>query len=189
MKILVVGATGKIGVALTEAFEARHEVLRASPTRSALTVDLVDSESIRRLYARVGRVDAVVRATGPAAFGPLLALTDADFAFSLSNKLMGQVNLVRFGVEGVADGGSFTPIGGILSRHPFPGGAALSLVNAGLESFVRAAALEFPRGIRINVVSPGPFRETIPAGVVQAYIQAVEGHITGQVLDVATNAG
>lgn len=40
MKILVVGATGKIGTALTEAFEARHEVLRASHTRSAFTVDL-----------------------------------------------------------------------------------------------------------------------------------------------------
>ena len=78
MKILLVGATGKIGAALTEAFEARHEVLRASHTRSALTVDLADSESIRRLYAKVGRVDAVVCAVGPAAFGPLLALTDTD---------------------------------------------------------------------------------------------------------------
>ena len=62
-------------------------------------------------------------------------------------------------------------------------------MNAGLEGFVRAAALELPRGIRINVVSPGPFRETIPAGVVQAYIQAVEGRISGQVLDVAANPG
>ena len=185
----MVGATGKIGAALTEAFETQHEVVRASHTRSALTVDLADSESIRRLYAKVGRVDAVVCATGPAAFGPLLALTDTDFAFSLSNKLMGQVNLVRFGVEGVADGGSFTLISGAQSRHPMPGGAAISLVNAGLEGFVRAAALELPRGVRINVVSPSPFREMIPAGVVQAYIQAVEGHITGQVLDVAANAG
>lgn len=114
MKILVVGATGKIGAAVTEAFEARHEVLRASHTRSALTVNLADPESIRQLYAKVGRLDAVVCAVGPAAYGPLLALTDADFAFSLSNKLMGQVNLVRFGVEAVADGGSFTLITGIL---------------------------------------------------------------------------
>jgi len=189
MKILVVGAIGKIGAALTEAFEARHEVLRASPTRSALKVDLGDPESIKRLYAKVGRVDAVVCAAGQAAFGPLLALTDADFALSLSNKLMGQVNLVRFGVEGVADGGSFTLISGMLSRRPMPGGAAISLANAGLEGFVRAAALELPRGVRINVVAPSPVREPLPAAVAQTYIQAVEGRITGQVLDVAANSG
>src|SRR5205085_4120696 len=108
MKILVVGATGTIGAAVAQALEARHEILRAGRARSALLVDLADPESIRRLYARVGQVDAVVCAAGQATFRPLLALTDADFALGLSNKLMGQVNLVRLGVEGVATGGSFT---------------------------------------------------------------------------------
>jgi nucleoside-diphosphate-sugar epimerase len=97
MKILLVGATGTIGTAVTQALEARHEVLCASHTRAALTVDIADPESIRRLYARVGRVDAVVSAAGQYAFRPLLALTDADFALGLTNKLMGQVNLVRLG--------------------------------------------------------------------------------------------
>ncbi len=189
MRILVVGATGKVGAAVTEALEARHEVLRASLTRSALTVNLADPGSIRRLYAEVGRVDAVVCAAGQAAFGPFLALSDAEFALGLSNKLMGQVNLVRFGVEVVADDGSFTLTTGLLSRHPTPGGAAISMVNAGLEGFVRAAASELPRGIRINAVAPGPVREPIPAVVGQTYIQAVEDRITGQVLDIAANAG
>jgi len=44
-------------------------------------------------------VDAVVSIAGQAAFRPLPALTDADFALGLNNKLMGQVNLVRFGIE------------------------------------------------------------------------------------------
>lgn len=155
MKILVIGATGTTGTAVAQAPEARHEVLCASHVRSALTVDLADPESIRRLYAKVGRVDAVVSAAGQAAFRPLLALSDADFVLSLTNKLMGQVNLVRFGVEVLTDGGSFTLTTGILSRQPTPGGAAISLVNAGLEGFVRAAALELPRGLRINAVAPG----------------------------------
>jgi nucleoside-diphosphate-sugar epimerase len=99
MKILVIGATGTIGAAVVHVLEARHEVLSASHTRSALTVDLVAPDSIRHLYAKVGRIDAVVSTAGEAAFRPLLALTDADFAVSLTNKLMGQVNLVRFGVE------------------------------------------------------------------------------------------
>jgi NAD(P)-dependent dehydrogenase (short-subunit alcohol dehydrogenase family) len=201
MKILVIGATGTIGAAVAQALEARHEVLRASHARSVFMIDLADSESIRRLYAKVGRVDAVVSAAGQAAFRPLLDLSDADFALGLTNKLMGQVNLVRFGVDVLADGGSFTITTGILSRQPMPGGAAISLVNAGLEGFVRAAALDLPRGLRINAVAPGWVRETliamkmdpspgVPAAkVAQTYVKAVEGTMTGQVLDAVAGAG
>ncbi|MFI5166844.1 MAG: short chain dehydrogenase [Thermoanaerobaculales bacterium] len=196
MKILIVGATGTIGAAVSQALEAQHEVLRASHSRSAFAVDLADRSSIRRLFARIGPLDAVVCAAGQAAFRPLLALSDADFALGLTNKLMGQVNLVRLGVETLADGGSFTLTSGILSRQPMPGGAAISLVNAGLEGFVRAAALDLPRGIRINAVAPGWVRETLVAmkmdpspGVpaaqaAQTYVKCVEGSMTGQVLDV-----
>jgi NAD(P)-dependent dehydrogenase (short-subunit alcohol dehydrogenase family) len=201
MKILIIGATGTIGAPVTQALEARHEVIRASHSRSALKVDLADPASIKRLYATVGRVDAVVSAAGQAAFGPLLALSDADFALGLTNKLMGQVNLVRYGVEVLADGGSFTLTTGILSRQPMPGGAAISMVNAGLEGFVRAAALDLPRGFRINAVAPGWVRETlvamkmdpssgVPAAqVAQSYVRLVEGSMTGQILDAVGGAG
>jgi NAD(P)-dependent dehydrogenase (short-subunit alcohol dehydrogenase family) len=200
MKILVIGATGTIGDPVAQALEVRHEVLRASHTRSGLTVDLADPESIKRLYAKCGRVDAVVSVAGQAAFRPLLALTDSDFALGLTNKLMGQINLVRFGVDNLTDGGSFTLTSGILSRQPMPGGAAISPVNAGIEGFARAAAIELPRGLRINAVSPGWVTETliafkmdpsigIPARqVAQTYVAAVEGNMTGQVLEIASGS-
>jgi NAD(P)-dependent dehydrogenase (short-subunit alcohol dehydrogenase family) len=193
MKILVVGATGTIGAPLAHALEGRHEVIRASHSRSALTVDLADPASIKRLYA-------MVSAAGQAAFRPLVALSDADFALGLTNKLMGQVNLVRYGLEVLPDGGSFTLTSGILSRQPMPGGAAISMVNAGLEGFVRAAALDLPRSIRINAVAPGWVRETlvamkmnpssgVPAAqVAQTYVRAVEGSMTGEVLDAVGGA-
>ena len=195
MRILVVGATGTIGTAITEGLRARHEVIPASHAHPGLRVDLSDAESIRRLYASVGRVDAVVSAAGRAAFGPMLSLTDADFGLGLANKLMGQVNLVRLGLAFVADGGSFTLSGGILSRQPMVGGAAISMVNAGLEGFVRGAAMELPRGIRINAVAPGWVRETLTAlnmnpdrgmpavDVAESYIHSVEVDMTGQVFD------
>ncbi|MGH7668790.1 MAG: short chain dehydrogenase [Gemmatimonadaceae bacterium] len=201
MKILVIGATGTIGTALTELLGPRHEVVPASHVRSKLTVDLAAPDSIRRLYAMVGRVDAVVSVAGEAAFGPLLTLTDTNFALGLTSKLMGQVNLVRLGVEAVADGGSFTLTSGILSRQPMVGSAAISLVNAGIEGFVRAAALELPRGIRINAVAPGWVRETlvamkmdastgVPAAeVARTYLEAVEGRMNGQVLDAVGKRG
>jgi NAD(P)-dependent dehydrogenase (short-subunit alcohol dehydrogenase family) len=201
MKILVIGATGTIGAAVVQALEARHEVIRASHSRSALTVDLADPESIKRLYARVGPVGGVVSAAGQAAFRPLLSLSDADFAVGLTNKLMGQVNLVRFGVESLPDGGSFTLTSGILSRQPMPGGAAISMVNAGLEGFGRGAALDLPRALRINAVAPGWVRETlvamkmdpspgVPAArVAEIYLKAVDGGMTGQILDAIVGAG
>jgi NAD(P)-dependent dehydrogenase (short-subunit alcohol dehydrogenase family) len=200
MKILVVGATGTIGAAVADALGERHEVLRASHTRSVLQVDLADTNSIKRLYTKVGRVDAVVSVSGQAAFRPLRALSDADFALSINNKMMGQVNLVRFGIDTVADNGSFTLTAGILSRQPMAGGVAISMVNAGLEGFVRAASLELPRGLRINAVSPGWVRETLvalkmdpsggipAAGVAPAYVKAVEGNMTGQVIDAVLMA-
>ena len=122
-------------------------------------------------------------------------LDDEDFAFSLNNKLMGQVNLVREGLQRVREGGVIVVTSGILSRVPAPGSGAISLVNAGLEAFVRAAALEAPRGIRVNVVSPPWVSETLtrlgrdpkgglPATVVaQAYVRAVEGTMTGEVIE------
>ena len=195
MRILVVGATGTIGRAVAAALSAGNEILPVSRQSTAITVDLADPASIREMYRSVGKLDAVVCAAGLAKFAPLAELSDADFRFCLDNKLMGQVNLVRYGFDHVADRGSFTLTSGILARTPMPGSAAISLVNAGVEGFVRAAALEAPRGIRVNVVSPPWVSETLqalkmdpaqglPAAVVaRSYVQSVTGTDTGSTLE------
>lgn len=196
MRILVVGATGTIGKEVVKALSSGHEIVEVSHSHSPITVDIAEPASIRAMYEAVGRVDAVISAAGNAARRkPLTELTDEDFAFSLKNKLMGQVNLVRYGLDSVADQGSFTLTSGILGREPIPGSEALSLVNLGLEGFVRAAALEMPRGIRVNVVSPPWLTETLealkmegipglPGAVVaRAYVEAVHGGQTGQVIE------
>jgi NAD(P)-dependent dehydrogenase (short-subunit alcohol dehydrogenase family) len=195
MRILVIGATGTIGRAVVAALTPAHEVIQASRHKSSLPVDIADRESIRAMYQRAGQVDAVVSAAGAAKFKPLDQLSDEDFAFCLSNKLMGQVNLVRYGIAHVRDGGSFTLTSGILAHKPMAGSAAISLVNAGLEGFARAAALEAPRRIRVNVVSPPWIDETLealgmdPSGglpaatVARAYVKSVTGNSSGTVIE------
>jgi NAD(P)-dependent dehydrogenase (short-subunit alcohol dehydrogenase family) len=195
MRILVVGATGTIGSAVAAALSARHDIVAVSRRHTAVTADLAEPASIRALYQAVGQIDAVVCAAGEAKFAPLDQLSDSDFQFSLSNKMMGQVNLVRYGLAHVGDGGSFTLTSGVLSRAPMPGGAAISLVNSGLEGFARAAALEAPRGIRVNIVSPPWVTETLralgmdlsqglpAASVARSYVESVEGKETGAVLE------
>lgn len=197
MRILIVGAKGTIGSEVVKALSANHEIIEASRSHTAVKVDIRDAASIRAMYKTVGKVDAVVSAAGSGAWKPLAQLTDDDFQTSLGYKLMGQVNLIRYGFEHVSDGGSITVTSGVLSRDPMQGSAAISLVNAGLEGFVRAAALEAPRRIRVNVVSPPWVNETLramkmegvpglPAAVVaRAYAFAVNGAQTGQVIEPA----
>lgn len=195
MRILIVGATGTIGKAVVAALESEHEVLQASRSSSSVRVDISDPESIRAMYANVGTVDAVISAAGDVRFKPFDQLTDDDFAYSMRNKLMGQVNLVRFGFDHVRFDGSFTITSGILASAPMPGSGAISLVNAGLEGFTRAAALEAPRGIRVNVVSPPWVTETLiaygmdpavglpAATVAKSYVESVTGTATGVVIE------
>jgi len=92
MRILIVGASGTIGREVVNALAPGNEIVAVGHRQGSLTVDISDSASLRRLYQQVGRVDAVVSAAGSASFRPLHLLTDDDFAFSLANKLMGQVN-------------------------------------------------------------------------------------------------
>lgn len=195
MRVVVIGAFGTIGSAIVDALATTAEVVPVSRSTTPLSVDISSVDSIQRLFDRLGPFDALVCAAGQARFAPLASLSESDFDFSVSNKLMGQVNLVRIGMASIRDHGSFTLTSGVLASEPAPGSPAISLVNAGLEGFTRAAALELPRGIRINVVSPPWVSETLvkmgqdgadglPAAIVaKAYLHSVQGSDTGRVID------
>ena len=197
MRILVVGATGTVGSAVSSALEAcGHAVIRAGRSSGDHRVDLQDAASIEALFEAVGPVDAVVCTAGSARFGPVQDLTDDDYRSSIGSKLMGQVNLVRQGLRRLPRHGSVTLTSGTLSRHPEPGTAAVAMVGSAVEAFVRAAALDLPDGPRVNVVSPGAVRETLEAlgmdpasgtpaaEVAGSYVRAVEGDMSGQTLYV-----
>ena len=197
MKVAVIGGKGTIGKEVVEALKKQgHQVQIASRSTSP-AVDLERPETVGALLAPARTFDAVVVCAGTGGWGPLEKLSDEDFAFSLRDKLMGQVNLIRVAKNLLKDGGSITVTSGVLASQPMPGSAAISLVNAGLEGFVRAAALEMPRGIRVNVVSPPWVKESLramkmddahglaAAEVAKAYVKSVEGKANGQVVDAA----
>ena len=68
MRILIVGATGYDWVGSSRALRGRHDLVLASQQKSPEAVDIMDPASIRALFARIGRVDAVVNAAGRVAF-------------------------------------------------------------------------------------------------------------------------
>jgi NAD(P)-dependent dehydrogenase (short-subunit alcohol dehydrogenase family) len=199
MKIVIIGATGTIGKAVAAALRGKHEIIAVSRSAADYRADITDKSSLEKAFAAIGKVDAIVSAAGGAVFKPLAALTDADFEKCLHDKLMGQVNVVRVGSQYVCSGGSITITSGLLAGEPMPGAAAISMVNAGLEGFGRAAALELGNEkIRVNVVSPPWVTETLiaykmdpanglpAAEVAKAYVKSIEGEATGLIIDART---
>jgi NAD(P)-dependent dehydrogenase (short-subunit alcohol dehydrogenase family) len=198
MKVLIVGASGTIGRAVAAELGRRHEIVAAGRRSGAVQIDITDPGSIRAAFRKVGRVDAVVSTAGHVKFAPLEEMQAADYEIGLEDKLMGQVNLVLIGRESIADGGSFTLTTGVLDSDPIRGGSSASMVNGAVNTFVMAAAIEMPRGLRINAVSPGlitesaealapyfPGFETVPAArAALAYSRSVEGSQTGRVYRV-----
>jgi NAD(P)-dependent dehydrogenase (short-subunit alcohol dehydrogenase family) len=198
MKIILIGASGTLGKAVSAELASRHEIVAISRTSGNIHADMREGKSLQSAFQKVGKVDAIVCAAGSVHFGPWAELTPEKFDVGLRDKLMGQVNVVLAGQEVLNDGGSFTLTSGILSEDPIRYGAAASLVNGALESFVRAAAIELSRSLRINIVSPtvveesmssfGPYfrgYKPVPAReAALAYSKSVEGLQTGQVYKV-----
>lgn len=196
MRILIVGASGHVGSAAAAALRAKHEVVGVSRNTDP-GVDLLDPASIERLFAELGEFDAIVSAYGSAPFKPAPALEPADLTAAFEGKVLSQLNLVRIGLAHLRDGGSITLTTGILAREAVPTGAAAAMANGAVESFVRSAAGELPRGIRLNVVSPtvlasAPhyfdafpgFEPVSDERVGQAFVRSVEGLANGRVFEL-----
>ncbi|CAG4894692.1 short chain dehydrogenase [Paraburkholderia gardini] len=197
-KVVVIGATGTLGQAVASELKTRHEVVEVGATRGAYRVDSTDPASVEKLFREIGKVDAVITTTGKVHFGPLTEMTVEQFWTGLRDKLMGQINVVLGAHQYINDGGSFTLTSGILADEPIRLGASATSVNLALEGFVRGAAIELPRGIRINVVSPTVLEESMEGyapffrgfepvsakRAAQAYLRSVEGAQTGQIYRV-----
>jgi NAD(P)-dependent dehydrogenase (short-subunit alcohol dehydrogenase family) len=160
-KILLIGAAGLIGKDVVRTL-GESECIRASRS-SDERIDISDPKSIAALFARIGMVDGIICTGGAARFKPWSELTDEDWTFSLANKLLGQVNVVRYGLKCVRPGGAITLTTGLASQYPSPGSAIITTVNAAVEAFVRAAAAEPSISVRVNAVSPGWVSETLQA--------------------------
>jgi len=179
MKIIIVGAAGAVGKTAVNSLSERHEIIRIGRSSGDLQMDIEDVNSIREMYRQVGRVDE-------------------QFMTGINRKLLPQVNLVLEGFDFVNDGGSFTITSGVTNRDPIRGGTGAAAANGALDGFVVGAAVDMPRGIRINAVSPEVLESCRDAydgffpghvhvsneAVGLAYCKAVEGCLNGQILIV-----
>ncbi len=194
MKVLLVGASGTIGKAIKKELVERHEIIEAGKSSGNYQVDLTSVESVKQLFSKVGKVDAIIAAAGHVHWGAFNEMSSEQFQLGLNEKLMGQVNLALIGQEYLNDGGSITLTSGSLSHDPHAGGASFTTVNSAVDGFIRGVSVELDRDCRINSVSPNVLVESwsvygggvpgttpVPASLVAlAYRKSVEGHQSGQ---------
>ncbi|PHM74589.1 short chain dehydrogenase [Xenorhabdus kozodoii] len=194
MKILIVGASGTIGKAVAEELSQKHDIICAGRNSNDIKVDITSPESIKKMYEKIGYIDSVVSATGNAHFGAIQELTPQLNEVAIESKLKGQINLVLLGLNYINEHGSFTLTTGIMKDDPILQGASAAMANGGVRSFVKSAAIEMPRNIRINCVSPNvlqeswhkygalfPGFEAVPVKrVALAFKKSIEGAQTGK---------
>ena len=162
-RILLIGATGLLGTNIAKALEGKAEVLSSSRGEGEYSVDISDPESLKALFKKVGSVDGIICTAGIAHFREWDNASDEDWRFAIENKMMGQINIIRFGEAIVKNGGAIVLTTGLLAQYPIPGSGIVSSVNAAVEAAVRSAALETSGQVRINAVSPSWVSETMEA--------------------------
>jgi NAD(P)-dependent dehydrogenase (short-subunit alcohol dehydrogenase family) len=195
MKILIIGGNGTIGKRVKERLQANHEVVVAGKNSGDLKFDLESSSSIRELFEKIGPLDAIIAIAGEAKWDRFEDLTEDDYYTGIRSKLMGQVNLVRFGKDVLNKGGSITLTSGILADEPEIMTTSAAMVNGAIHSFVKAVNLELET-IRVNVVCSDVVEDSfekykeyfsghrpVPMKkVVDAYVNCIEGTIRGKII-------
>ncbi|WP_204189693.1 short chain dehydrogenase [Mammaliicoccus sciuri] len=194
MKIILVGANGTIGSAVAEELASNgHEVVKVGRNSGDYQMDMSNVEDIKLMFEQIQNVDAVVSTAGAANFDDLSDLTPESNEVAVTSKLLGQINLVLIGQHYINDGGSFTLTTGVIMDEPIKGGVS-SAMAGGIQAFVKSAAYELKRDLRINNVSPNVIEEAledygdffkgyqaVPAKkAAKAYLKSVEGIHSGQ---------
>lgn len=191
MKIVIIGASGKIGSKVADALSNRHDIVRVGVSSGDVQCDYTNVKSIQRMYKAIAHFDALIAVAGrDSTFKTFEELVDEDYRFGFERKFLGQVRLVKYGMEYIDHNGSFTLTSGYLNQYPNQHSIATGPFNAALDTYVKNSAALLSRGIRINVVSPAPIVEpgqegkglVTAAETAKLFIDAVEGQFNGRVL-------
>ncbi|MFI7482092.1 SDR family NAD(P)-dependent oxidoreductase [Kocuria sp. M1R5S2] len=168
-KILVVGATGVLGQRLCEQLSRRttdivvtgrsaaaaEELRKRLGLRAAHALDLVDHDDaaavVRRAAEELGGLDAVVLATGVAAFGPAAEEDEAVVEELFEVNALGPMAVVRAALPHLPDGGAIAVLTGVVAELPLAGMAAYAASKAAMASWLGSLRRELRRR-RIAVV-------------------------------------
>ena len=191
MKIIITGASGRIGKEVDKALSGNHDIVRVGARSGDVQCDYTSPDSVRDMFEKIGEFDSLVSVIGgDSVFKSFTDLEDEDYRYGFERKFLGQIRFLDLGKSVVRDNGSFVFTSGFLCQYPNPYSIATGPLNAAVDTFAQNTASLLPRGIRVNVVSPAPIVEpgeegkgvVTAAETAKLYVEAVESNINGKVL-------
>jgi NAD(P)-dependent dehydrogenase (short-subunit alcohol dehydrogenase family) len=173
---VILGGNSGIGLASAKAFanEGARVVITGRDAQTLSTAaaeigrnavghrsDIADLKQIEALFARlrsdVPRIDVLFVNAGVGAFLPIEAVTEADWDRIQDTNLKGVFFSVQKALPLMSKGACIVLTGSIGALKGIPTGSVYAASKAGLRALGRSLAAELVgRGIRVNVVSPGP---------------------------------
>jgi NAD(P)-dependent dehydrogenase (short-subunit alcohol dehydrogenase family) len=173
---LITGGSAGIGLATAKQFveegayvyiTGRRQVeLNAAVTAigsniAAIQGDVTKLADLDRIYAQIGkekgRIDIVFANAGGGPLVPLGAITEEHYDSVFNVNVKAVVFTVQKALPLMPNGGSVVLNASIVSIKGFPAFSIYSATKAAVRSFARTWTTDLKdRGIRVNVVSPGP---------------------------------
>jgi NAD(P)-dependent dehydrogenase (short-subunit alcohol dehydrogenase family) len=182
---IVMGGASGIGMAIADrlakegawvfltgrkAADVEAAAVRIGHSARAIVADASDPADIERVVATVaaarGRIDALVYNAGAMEPAELAATTPDHFDRHFAVNVRGALLTMRAAAAHMATGGAALFLGSVADVRGTPPYGTYAATKAALRSYVRSWTVELaPRGVRVNVLSPGPTDTAIMAAI------------------------
>ena len=173
---LITGGSAGIGLATAQAFVAEGAKVFITGRRQAeldaavrligdnvvgVQGDVTNLDELDRLYVEIkrsgGRLDVLFVNAGGGSFLPLTAVTESHYAQTFDRNVKAVLFTVQKALPLLVDGASVILAGSIAGTKGTAGLSVYGAAKAAVRNFARSWLLELKeRGIRVNIVSPGP---------------------------------
>jgi NAD(P)-dependent dehydrogenase (short-subunit alcohol dehydrogenase family) len=179
---VITGGTAGIGLAVAKLFVAEGAYVFITGRRekelydaakeigdnvTGVQGDVADLADLDRLYRTVeanGRIDIVFANAGLGEFVPLEHITEEHFDKIFDINVKGTLFTVQKALPLLNDGASIILTGSVASAKGTPAFSVYGASKAAIRNFVRGWTVELKdRGIRSNVLSPGPIATPLTA--------------------------
>lgn len=193
---LVIGGVGGIGGAISERFANEGAQVYATSRKGAETAteptdagridviraDASDTADLRRVFDQIrsekSRIDVLVVNAGLSEYATLQDVSEEHFDRTFGLNVRALVFAAQGAIELMRPGATIVLIGSIAGDIGTKGYGVYGATKAAVRSFTRTWANELaPKGIRVNVISPGPIDTAMMAAASQEIRDALSGMI------------